>query len=210
MWDELKSKKSTPRSPADEQLRVDARPAVRQIFPVSAQRRWLPRSTTTTRCSNAAACRKLNWRCPTRAHSGQTGHRPRQHRRRVFADIYMRIARPARIAPRPARAARRTERTARQNKGVVEYMMGKVRVEKEEFESGLQRYLRRAQHLLADDQQAVRTPRARCPAPADRETREAMRTQRRSRKPCPESMKNFFNGASQLTTTDAKSTKSCR
>jgi hypothetical protein len=26
------------------------------------------------------------------------------------------------------------------NKGVVEYMMGKVRVEKEEFESGLQRY----------------------------------------------------------------------
>jgi hypothetical protein len=26
------------------------------------------------------------------------------------------------------------------NKGVVEYMMGKVRAEKEEFESGLQRY----------------------------------------------------------------------
>ncbi len=54
------------------------------------------------------------------------------------------------------------------NKGVVEYMMGKVRAEKDEFESGLQRYYAVRSVFSHPDQQPVRPPRPRRPAPADR------------------------------------------
>lgn len=77
------------------------------------------------------------------------------------------------------------------NKGVVEYMMGKIRVEKEEFEAGLQRYYalrsvfsqltnRLFSHLGID---ALRTLTS--------STREAMNKARFS-KALSDAMKNFF------------------
>ncbi len=58
-----------------------------------------------------------------------------------FADIYMRMRGllESRLAGLREQLDELNELRGK-NKGVVEYMMGKVRVEKEEFESGLQRY----------------------------------------------------------------------
>ena len=58
-----------------------------------------------------------------------------------FADIYMRMRGllESRLSGLREQLGELTELRGK-NKGVVEYMMGKVRVEKEEFESGLQRY----------------------------------------------------------------------
>lgn len=58
-----------------------------------------------------------------------------------FADIYMRMRGllESRLAGLREQLGELTELRGK-NKGVVEYMMGKIRVEKEEFESGLQRY----------------------------------------------------------------------
>ena len=58
-----------------------------------------------------------------------------------FVDIYMRMRGllESRLAGLREQLGELTELRGK-NKGVVEYMMGKVRVEKEEFESGLQRY----------------------------------------------------------------------
>ncbi|MEI7431366.1 MAG: dynamin family protein [Betaproteobacteria bacterium] len=58
-----------------------------------------------------------------------------------FSDIYMRSRGllESRLAGLREQLGELTELRGK-NKGVVEYMMGKVRVEKEEFESGLQRY----------------------------------------------------------------------
>ncbi|SBT07809.1 conserved hypothetical protein [Candidatus Accumulibacter aalborgensis] len=58
-----------------------------------------------------------------------------------FADCYLRTRSllESRLANLREQVAELTELRGK-NKGVVEYMMGKVRVEKEEFESGLQRY----------------------------------------------------------------------
>lgn len=58
-----------------------------------------------------------------------------------FADIYMRARGllESRLAGLREQLGELTELRGK-NKGVVEYMMGKVKVEKEEFESGLQRY----------------------------------------------------------------------
>ena len=58
-----------------------------------------------------------------------------------FSDIYLRMRGllESRLAGLREQLDELTELRGK-NKGVVEYMMGKVRVEKEEFESGLQRY----------------------------------------------------------------------
>jgi hypothetical protein len=58
-----------------------------------------------------------------------------------FSDIYMRMRGllESRLAGLREQLGELTELRGK-NKGVVEYMMGKVRVEKEEFESGLQRF----------------------------------------------------------------------
>jgi hypothetical protein len=58
-----------------------------------------------------------------------------------FSDLYMRTRGllESRLAGLREQLGELTELRGK-NKGVVEYMMGKVRVEKEEFESGLQRY----------------------------------------------------------------------
>ncbi len=58
-----------------------------------------------------------------------------------FSDIYMRMRGllESRLAGLREQLGELTELRGK-NKGVVEYMMGKVRIEKEEFESGLQRY----------------------------------------------------------------------
>lgn len=58
-----------------------------------------------------------------------------------FADIYMRMRGllESRLSGLREQLGELNELRGK-NKGVVEYMMGKVRVEKEEFESGLQRY----------------------------------------------------------------------
>ena len=58
-----------------------------------------------------------------------------------FADIYMRMRGllESRLAGLREQLDELNELRGK-NKGVVEYMMGKVRIEKEEFESGLQRY----------------------------------------------------------------------
>ncbi len=58
-----------------------------------------------------------------------------------FSDIYMRMRGllESRLAGLREQLSELTELRGK-NKGVVEYMMGKVRVEKEEFESGLQRF----------------------------------------------------------------------
>ena len=58
-----------------------------------------------------------------------------------FADIYMRMRGllESRLAGLREQLGELTELRGK-NKGVVEYMMGKVRIEKEEFEAGLQRY----------------------------------------------------------------------
>ena len=58
-----------------------------------------------------------------------------------FADIYMRMRGllESRLAGLREQLGELTELRGK-NKGVVEYMMGKVKVEKEEFESGLQRF----------------------------------------------------------------------
>ncbi|WP_300454232.1 dynamin family protein [Accumulibacter sp.] len=58
-----------------------------------------------------------------------------------FADCYLRTRSllESRLASLREQVTELTELRGK-NKGVVEYMMGKVRVEKEEFESGLQRY----------------------------------------------------------------------
>ena len=58
-----------------------------------------------------------------------------------FSDIYMRMRGllESRLAGLREQLDELTELRGK-NKGVVEYMMGKIRIEKEEFESGLQRY----------------------------------------------------------------------
>jgi replication fork clamp-binding protein CrfC len=58
-----------------------------------------------------------------------------------FADIYMRMRGllESRLSSLREQLGELSELRGK-NKGVVEYMMGKIRVEKEEFESGLQRY----------------------------------------------------------------------
>ena len=58
-----------------------------------------------------------------------------------FSDIYLRMHSllGSRLAGLREQLGELTELRGK-NKGVVEYMMGKVRIEKEEFESGLQRY----------------------------------------------------------------------
>jgi len=58
-----------------------------------------------------------------------------------FADIYMRMRGllESRLAGLREQLSELTELRGK-NKGVVEYMMGKIRIEKEEFEAGLQRF----------------------------------------------------------------------
>ena len=112
-----------------------------------------------------------------------------------FSDIYMRSRGllESRLAGLREQLGELNELRGK-NKGVVEYMMGKVRVEKEEFESGLQRYYavrsvfsqmtnKLFAHLGLDALRQLTTS-----------TREAMREATFS-KTLSSSMKSFFNTA---------------
>jgi hypothetical protein len=116
-----------------------------------------------------------------------------EHADAEFGDIYvhMRSLLDTRLAGLREQLEELTELRGK-NKGVVQYMMGKVRVEKEEFEAGLQRYYavrsvfsqltnKLFGHLGLDALRALTTS-----------TRETMKEATFS-KTLSEAMKNFFN-----------------
>lgn len=142
LWDELKSEEEID-AEIDKQVHGSARtlglPA-RQIFPVSAQKglvarindddALLERSRLAT--LELALSREL---IPAKQDIVQ------ENTDAEFSDVYMRMhgLLESRLAGLREQLGELAELRGK-NKGVVEYMMGKVKVEKEEFEIGLQRF----------------------------------------------------------------------
>jgi hypothetical protein len=142
MWDELKS---------DDEINAEITKQTNscawtldlpssQIFPISAQKALVAKINDDDACSNAAACPISNSRCPTNS------SRPSRISSARTPTPSFPISTCASRGLLESRLAGLREQLGElnelrgKNKGVVEYMMGKVRVEKEEFESGLQRY----------------------------------------------------------------------
>ncbi|MEI7614109.1 MAG: dynamin family protein [Betaproteobacteria bacterium] len=142
LWDDLKSEEEIN---AEISKQVDScawtldLPA-NQIFPVSAQKALIGKINddagllTRSRLPDleAALSEEL---IPAKQEIVQ------ENTRAEFLDIYTRMREllESRLSGLREQLAELTELRGK-NKGVVQYMMGKVRVEKEEFESGLQRY----------------------------------------------------------------------
>ena len=151
-----------------------------QVFPVSAQKALVAESDTTPPCSPAA-----NWSV-SRPRSSRICCRPN----RIWcARARWRSRRPGPPDPRAAqratrrdpRAAPGTHRSAGKNQSVIEYMMRKVKSEKEEFEQGPEVITRCA--ASSNMTQPARPSGPRQLRDETRRTREAMLTCR-SRKAC--------------------------
>ena len=142
MWDELKSPAAVDAEIAgqvDASARTLALPA-EQIFPVSAQKALVAKI-------NADVPLLDRSRLPALEHALSNVLIPAkqeivfENTDAEFADIYMRMR--GLLESRLAGLREQLDELGElrgKNKGVVEYMMGKVRAEKDEFESGLQRY----------------------------------------------------------------------
>ena len=142
MWDELKSPAAVDAEIAgqvDASARTLALPA-EQIFPVSAQKALVAKI-------NADVPLLDRSRLPALEHALSNVLIPAkqeivfENTDAEFADIYMRMR--GLLESRLAGLREQLDELGElrgKNKGVVEYMMGKVRVEKEDFESGLQRF----------------------------------------------------------------------
>ena len=142
MWDELKSPAEIDTeiaSQVDASARTLALP-VEQIFPVSAQKALVAKI-------NADVPLLDRSRLPALEHALSNVLIPAkqeivfENTDAEFADIYMRMR--GLLESRLAGLREQLDELGElrgKNKGVVEYMMGKVRVEKEDFEAGLQRF----------------------------------------------------------------------
>ena len=142
MWDELKSPAAVDAEIAgqvDASARTLALPA-EQIFPVSAQKALVAKI-------NGDAALLERSRLPALEHALSNVLIPAkqeivfENTDAEFADIYMRMR--GLLESRLAGLREQLDELGElrgKNKGVVEYMMGKARVEKEDFESGLQRF----------------------------------------------------------------------
>ena len=142
MWDELKSPAAVDAEIAgqvDASARTLALPA-EQIFPVSAQKALVAKI-------NADVPLLDRSRLPALEHALSNVLIPAKQQivfentDAEFADIYMRMR--GLLESRLAGLREQLDELGElrgKNKGVVEYMMGKARVEKEDFESGLQRF----------------------------------------------------------------------
>ena len=142
MWDELKSPAAVDAEIAgqvDASARTLALPA-EQIFPVSAQKALVAKI-------NADVPLLDRSRLPALEHALSNVLIPAkqeivfENTDAEFADIYMRMR--GLLESRLAGLREQLDELGElrgKNKGVVEYMMGKVRVEKEDFEAGLQRF----------------------------------------------------------------------
>ena len=142
MWDELKTSAEVDAEitrQAEDSAKTLALPN-NQIFPVSAQKALV------AKINDDAALLERS-RLPTLEHALSNVLIPAkqeivfENTDAEFADIYMRMRGllESRLAGLREQLDELSELRGK-NKGVVEYMMGKVRVEKEEFEAGLQRY----------------------------------------------------------------------
>jgi hypothetical protein len=142
LWDELKSPQEID---AEVRRQIDTCAWTldlpeNQIFPVSAQKALLAKINDDQPLLEAQPLARPRAGVDRRADSGQAGNRSRQYDSE-FADCYLRTRSllDSRLIGLREQLVELTELRGK-NKGVVEYMMGKVRHEKEEFESGLQRY----------------------------------------------------------------------
>lgn len=142
MWDELKT-------PAEIDAEIDSQTAssaktlglpANQVFPVSAQKALVAKINDDTPLLERS-------RLLTLEHALSNVLIPAkqeivfENTDAEFADIYMRMRGllESRLAGLREQLDELSELRGK-NKGVVEYMMGKVRIEKEEFEAGLQSY----------------------------------------------------------------------
>ena len=142
MWDELKSPAAVDAEIAgqvDASARTLALPA-EQIFPVSAQKALVAKINDDVPLLERS-------RLPNLEHALSNVLIPAkqeivfENTDAEFADIYMRMR--GLLESRLAGLREQLDELGElrgKNKGVVEYMMGKARVEKEDFESGLQRF----------------------------------------------------------------------
>ena len=142
MWDELKT-------PAEIDAEIDSQTAssaktlglpVNQVFPVSAQKALVAKINDDVPLLERS-------RLPNLEHALSNVLIPAkqeivfENTDAEFADIYMRMR--GLLESRLAGLREQLDELGElrgKNKGVVEYMMGKVRIEKEEFEAGLQSY----------------------------------------------------------------------
>jgi hypothetical protein len=128
LWDELKSEDGNRRR--DHQAGRTAAPGRstcrKPDLPDSAQKALVAKINGDDDAAERSRLRNLN-RALQRTDPGQTGDRPREHRRRVFRFYQrMRGLLESRLAGLREQLGELTELRGK-NKGVVEYMMGKVR-----------------------------------------------------------------------------------
>jgi len=111
-----------------------------QIFPVSAQKALVAKINDNQELLKRSRLADLEFALSEELIPGKQ-EIVHENTTAEFSDIYMRSRGllESRLAGLREQLGELTELRGK-NKGVVEYMMGKVRVEKEEFESGLQRY----------------------------------------------------------------------
>ncbi len=142
LWDELKSEEEI-NGEIDQQVANCAwtlNLPTSQIFPVSAQKALLAKINDDSALLSRSRLPDLEAAIsdeliPAKQEIVQ------ENTRAEFIDIYSRTREllESRLTGLREQLAELTELRGK-NKGVVQYMMGKVRIEKEEFESGLQRY----------------------------------------------------------------------
>ena len=142
MWDELKSPAAVDAEIAgqvDASARTLALPA-EQIFPVSAQKALVAKINGDDALLERSRLPELELALSNELIPAKQDI-VRDNTDAEFSDIYMRSRGllESRLSGLREQLGELNELRGK-NKGVVEYMMGKVRVEKEEFESGLQRY----------------------------------------------------------------------
>ncbi|WP_301103257.1 dynamin family protein [Propionivibrio sp.] len=142
MWDELKSEDEI-NAEITKQTNSCAwtldLPA-EQIFPVSAQKALIAKITNDSALLERSRLSDLEFALSDELIPAKQ-EIIHENTDAEFSDIYMRTRGllESRLSGLREQLDELTELRGK-NKGVVEYMMGKVRIEKEEFESGLQRY----------------------------------------------------------------------
>ena len=197
-WDELKTAAAIDaeiaRQVASSAATLDLPP--RQIFPVSAQKGLVAKITR-----DAALLERSRLPALEAALSDELIPAKREIVRESAASEFAEVSRPAGdlLAARVAALREQFDELNElrgKNRGVVEYMMGKVRADKREFEAGLQRYyaVRSIFSTLSNKLFAhLGSPALRL---LTDETRAAMREASFSRK-LSEAMAGFFAGARQ-------------
>jgi hypothetical protein len=128
------------RSPGRSTLARGRSIARRQIFPVSAQKALVAKINDDADLLRRSRLGELEHALSEELIPAKQ-EIVRDNTDSEFSDCYLRTRSllESRLASLREQVTELTELRGK-NKGVVEYMMGKVRVEKEEFESGLQRY----------------------------------------------------------------------